>query len=136
DVEVSPVFRLMAGVRQEKSVQSVTTFDLFNPAIKVESQLEDDSLYPTVTGTWILEDYGMQLRLGYSETTSRPDFRELSTAPFIHPVTGLEIIGNPNLTVAFIDNYDARWEWYFSADESISVGLFYKEFTNPIEAII
>src|SRR5690606_41582748 len=104
--------------------------------IRVESKPQSDNLYPTVTGTWILEEYGMQLRLGYSETTSRPDFRELSTAPFIHPVTGLEIIGNPDLTVAFIDNYDARWEWYFSSDESVSIGLFYKEFTNPIEAII
>jgi outer membrane receptor protein involved in Fe transport len=74
--------------------------------------------------------------LGYSQTTSRPDFRELSPAVFIHPVTGLEIIGNPDLTVAFIDNYDLRWEWYYSADESMSVGLFYKDFDDPIEAII
>jgi TonB-dependent receptor len=136
DIELGPAFRLMAGVRQEESVQNVTTYDLFNPTISIESTLADDSLFPTVTGTWILDDYGMQVRLGYSETTSRPDFRELSPAPFIHPVTGLEIVGNPDLTVAFVNNYDARWEWYFSGDESVSIGLFYKEFTNPIEAIM
>lgn len=136
DIELSPSFRVMAGVRGEESVQNVSTFDLFNPNILVEANLASDELYPTMTGTWILDEQNMQVRLGYSETTSRPDFRELSPAVFIHPVTGLEIIGNPELTVAFIDNYDLRWEWYFSADESISVGLFYKEFTNPIEAII
>jgi TonB-dependent receptor len=136
DIEFSSTFRLMAGVRQEESIQEVTTFDLFNANTLVKGDLADDNVYPTVTGTWILEDLGMQLRLGYSETTSRPDFRELSTAPFIHPVTGLEIIGNPDLTVAFIDNYDARWEWYFSASESVSIGIFHKEFTNPIEAIM
>jgi outer membrane receptor protein involved in Fe transport len=136
DIELSPGFRVMAGVRAEESVQNVSTFDLFNPNILVEANLASDELYPTMTGTWILEEQNMQVRLGYSETTSRPDFRELSPAVFIHPVTGLEIIGNPELTVAFIDNYDLRWEWYFSPDESISVGLFYKEFTNPIEAII
>ncbi len=136
DVELGPAFRLMAGVRQEESLQSVTTFDLFNPTTRVVADLDDDNSYPTVTGTWILEDFGMQLRLGYSKTTSRPDFRELSPSPFIHPVTGLEIVGNPKLNVAFIDNYDARWEWYFSSTESVSVGVFYKEFTTPIEAII
>lgn len=136
DIEITPSFRLMAGVRQEESIQEVTTFDLFNPTTLVKGDLADDNSYPTATATWILEDLGMQLRLGYSKTTSRPDFRELSTAPFIHPVTGLEIIGNPNLTVAFINNYDARWEWYFSATESVSVGLFYKEFETPIEAIM
>jgi TonB-dependent receptor len=136
DIELGASYRLMAGVRGEESVQNVTTFDLFNPTIVVDADLASDELYPTVTGTWILDEQNMQVRLGYSETTSRPDFRELSPAVFIHPITGLEIIGNPDLTVAFVDNYDLRWEWYFSGDESISVGLFYKEFTNPIEAII
>lgn len=136
DIELNQSLRLMAGVRQEESVQDVTTFNLFNPTIKEESNLEDDSLYPTVTGTWVIDRFDMQVRAGYSETTSRPDFRELSTAPFIHPVTGLEIIGNPDLTVAFVDNYDLRWEWYFAADESVSIGLFHKNFTSPIEAII
>jgi outer membrane receptor protein involved in Fe transport len=78
----------------------------------------------------------MQLRAGYSETISRPDFRELSPAPFIDPVTGFIIVGNPELSVGYINNYDLRWEWYFSGDESVSVGLFYKEFTTPIEAVI
>jgi len=136
DIELSPNYRLMAGVRGEESVQNVSTFDLFNPNILEEANLASDELYPTATGTWILDEHNMQVRVGYSETTSRPDFRELSKAPFIHPVTGLEIVGNPDLEVSFIQNYDARWEWYFSGNESISVGFFYKEFQDPIEAII
>ena len=78
----------------------------------------------------------MQVRASYSETISRPDFRELSPSPFTHPVTGYEIVGNPDLTVAYIKNYDLRWEWYTSRSESVSVGLFYKEFASPIEAVI
>lgn len=136
DIELGASYRLMAGVRGEESVQNVTTFDLFNPSIVIDADLASDELYPTMTGTWILDEQNMQVRLGYSETTSRPDFRELSPAVFIHPITGLEIIGNPDLSVAFVDNYDLRWEWYFSGNESVSIGLFYKEFTNPIEAII
>lgn len=136
DVELTHYLRLLAGVRNEESMQEVTTFDLFRPDTAVVSELESDDLFPVITGTWILDQYEMQLRAGYSETISRPDFRELSPAPYTHPVTGAVIVGNPMLTVSYIKNYDARWEWYYSADESLSIGLFYKDFDSPIEAII
>jgi outer membrane cobalamin receptor len=137
DVELGFNYRLMVGVRGEESVQNVKTFDLFNKAAApIVSNLESDDIFPVVTGTWILDQWDMQLRAGYSETISRPDFRELSPSPFTHPVTGYNIVGNPELTVAYIKNYDARWEWYYSADESVSIGLFYKEFDSPIEAVI
>jgi len=136
DIELSYYLRLLAGVRSEKSRQSVSTFNLFAPEEAITSELVSDDLFPVVTATWILDDYNMQVRAGYSETISRPDFRELSPAPFIDPVTGFVIVGNPDLSVGYIDNYDLRWEWYFSGDESLSVGLFFKDFTTPIEAVI
>jgi outer membrane cobalamin receptor len=136
DIEISPALRLMAGVRNEESQQYVRTFDLFAQGVAIESELASNDLFPTVTGTWILEDWDMQLRASYSETISRPDFRELSPSPFTHPVTGYEIVGNPALTVAYIKNYDLRWEWYTSSRESMSLGFFYKEFDAPIEAVI
>ena len=136
DVELTYYLRLLAGARVEKSRQNVTTFNLFFPDQAVESELVSDDVFPVLTATWILDDYNMQIRAGYSETISRPDFRELSPAPFIDPVTGFIIVGNPDLTVGYINNFDLRWEWYFSGDESVSVGLFYKDFDTPIEAII
>lgn len=84
--------------------------------------------------TYINGDH--QFRLGYSETVSRPDFRELSPAPFTNPLTGRDIIGNPDLKIAELTNYDLRWEWYFGFSDYASVGVFYKEFTNPIESSI
>ncbi len=136
DMELGPSFRLMTGFRGEESAQYVKTFDLFQDNVAIESDLASDDIFPAVTGTYILDAYDMQLRASYSETISRPDFRELSPSPFTHPVTGYEIVGNPDLTVAYIKNYDIRWEWYFSGTESVSVGLFYKEFAAPIEAVI
>ena len=136
DIELTYWLRLLAGARVEDSVQSVTTYNLFFPDEAIVSTLESDDVFPLLTATWILDDYNMQVRAGYSETISRPDFRELSPAPFVDPVTGFIIVGNPDLTVGYIDNFDLRWEWYMSGDESISVGLFYKEFESPIEAII
>lgn len=136
DMELGAAFRLMTGFRGEESVQNVRTFDLFKDNVAIESALASDDIFPAVTGTYIIDNYDMQLRASYSETISRPDFRELSPSPFTHPVTGVEIVGNPELTVAYIKNYDLRWEWYFSGKESVSVGLFYKEFAAPIEAVI
>lgn len=137
ETEIGPSFRMLAGLRGEESVQNVETFDLFNKlAAPIHSDLASDDVFPALTGTYSLDQWDMQLRGSYSETISRPDFRELSPSPFTHPVTGFVIVGNPELSVAYIKNYDARWEWYFSGDESISVGLFYKEFQAPIEAVI
>src|SRR5690606_3826798 len=103
DIEINPMFRLLAGARGEESSQYVKTFDLFKDGVAIESRLESDDIFPVLTGTLVLDQWNMQLRAGYSETISRPDFRELSPSPFTHPVTGYNIIGNPALTVAYIN---------------------------------
>lgn len=134
DLNLSDRFQLLVGARQEDFRQAVQTFDLFRPETSVDATLESSDLLPGVTATYIQGNH--QLRLGYSETTSRPAFRELSPATFTNPTTGDEEVGNPELEVAYIENYDLRWEWYFSNLDSLSVGLFHKQFSNPIESII
>lgn len=78
----------------------------------------------------------MLVRLAYSRTINRPEFREL--APFLYYDFNLEagVRGNPNLRVAIIDNMDFRWEWYPSVGETVSLGGFYKFFRNPIESFL
>ncbi|GIV04380.1 MAG: TonB-dependent receptor [Fimbriimonadales bacterium] len=78
----------------------------------------------------------MNVRLSWSETLTRPDLRELS--PTQYPEQGsLETkAGDPTLQTASIQNYDARWEWFLSPEELLSVSFFYKDFTNPIEQVI
>ncbi len=126
--------QLLAGVRREEYFQQVSTFDLFRPDTSVEARLQSEDYLPGITATLINGNH--QFRLGYSQTTSRPDFRELSPANFTNPVTGREEVGNPDLQVTYIDNIDLRWEWYLDAVDSVSIGLFYKEFERPIESVI
>ena len=126
--------RFTLGGRQEKFEQFVDTFDLFRPGIGSRASQETDKLLPSVSLTYIAGDH--QFRLGYSQTVSRPDFRELSPAAFTNPINGRDIIGNPNLKITELENFDLRWEWYFGFSDYVSAGLFYKEFTNPIEASI
>lgn len=126
-------FRLNIGARQEDFMQNVRTFDLFRD-VEINAAQESEDILPAFTGTYINGDH--QFRIAYSETLSRPDFRELSPAAFTNPVTGREVVGNPNLKIANITNYDFRWEWYFGFGDSMSFGLFYKEFENPIESVV
>lgn len=130
EVNFDDRFRVNLGARQEDFTQNVDTFDLFRDA-EVNAAQQSKDILPAFTGTYIRGDH--QFRIAYSETLSRPDFRELSPAAFTDPVTGREIVGNPNLKIANITNYDFRWEWYFGFADSMSLGLFYKEFENPIE---
>lgn len=127
--------RLAGGVRQEKSDQSVTTFNIFdaerNP---VTSDLSTDDPFPSVNTTLIFGDH--QVRMSYGKTINRPDFKELSPSLFKDPILDRIVIGNPNLVAAYLKNYDLRWDWYFNQGEFVSLGVFYKNFTNPIETVI
>lgn len=127
-------FRFAVGLRNEQFEQNVETFDLFRSDSAINAKQSSDDILPAFSATFI--NYDHQFRLAYSETLSRPDFRELSPAAFTNPVTGFEVVGNPNLEIAGIKNYDFRWEWYFAYSDYMSLGLFYKEFDKPIEAVI
>lgn len=127
-------FRFTLGARQEDFSQSADTFDLFRPSVDINSTQDQSELLPAFSATFINNDH--QFRLAYSETVSRPDFRELSPAAFTNPTTGKEVVGNPNLKITEITNYDLRWEWYFGYGDYTSLGVFFKEFANPIEASI
>lgn len=129
------VLRLTLGARDESNLQEVRTFSLVNPSqVDSEASIQSSDLLPSASATWFIDE-DSQLRLIYAETVSRPDFRELSTSPFIDPLIDTTSIGNPDLVPAAIKNLDVRYEYYFSPTETFSVAVFAKDFTNPIERI-
>lgn len=77
----------------------------------------------------------LKLRTSYSRTLARPNFRELAPFAVEDFVNNSVVIGNPNLLLTEVDNYDVRLEYYPNAGEQFSVAGFYKDFTNPIEQI-
>lgn len=129
--------RLMAGARLEHSNQFTTTFPLFaaDGAATADAEIITTDLLPAATLT-LSPSEKTNIRLGYGRTVSRPDFREMSPAPFIDVAGGGAVVGNTELRRATIDNYDLRVELYPSAGETLSLGLFYKGFNDPIESIL
>lgn len=124
-----------AGARHESGSQSVTTYDVGNSDFDpILSSNDSDIWLPALATTWAYSD-SAQLRLAYSETLSRPDFRELSPAPFTDPDLDIDTIGDPDLESTRMRNLDLRWEYYFGGADTLAVALFQKKFENPIEKL-
>lgn len=122
-------FNLSGGARAEYNVQQMDAQDDFS-IIKVNNPIF--SLLPSLNVSFELTKKSL-VRAGYGRTVNRPEFREL--APFLFYDYKLESsrTGNPELKVANIDNIDLRYEYYPRSGETMSVGVFYKRFKNPIE---
>ena len=126
-------WRLSAGLREEDNRQQVVTNDLSNPeAPPIIGEIDQVDRLPSAAITWAYSQ-NAQIRAAYAESVSRPDFREMSPAPYLDPLLDLVTVGNPRLVTAALKNYDLRWEYYFSPSESFSIAGFYKEFERPIE---
>lgn len=136
DIEFSERLRAAVGVRFEQGEQSVVTFNRYGAAPTTPpAPLENEYVLPAATLTWnFAED--VQLRLGYSQTIARPQFRELAISPYSDPETDRNYRGNPNLVDSELNNYDIRVEYYLGSDSFVTAGLFYKEIENPIEEVV
>lgn len=135
DFNFVETLRLAGGVRSESSQQSVTTFNLFDPdRSPIETNLDTDDVFPYATATWFHGDH--QVRFGYAKTINRPDFKELSESLYKDPILDRLVKGNPDLMPAYLTHYDLRWDYYFNPGEFISLGVFQKQFEDPIESVI
>lgn len=133
DVYFGPKANLTIGFRGEYNDQGVKA-----TVVGVEQQLVSNKIFsplPSVNFTYKLSDQ-TNLRLAYSSSINRPEFREL--APFSYYDFNLlaDIRGNTTLTTATIQNVDAKWEFYPTPNELISVTGFYKHFNKPIESFL
>lgn len=139
-------WRLSAGLRWEQYQQAALDFNPFgfsvtNPVITTDPDILADSVftkrdyYPAVSVTymsdWMAETF--QFRLGYSETVTRPDLREITNSSYVDPLTNDLVFGNPGVTPAILTNYDARAEWFLSNGDNFSVSVYYRDIENPVE---
>jgi TonB-dependent receptor len=136
DVALGRATRLVAGARVERFKQDVNTFDpfgLFERSITATN--EDTDVFPGINLVQSLRP-NMNLRVGYSATVNRPEFRELAAFEFTDVVGSRAVRGNPELERALIQNVDARWETFIGARGVIAASAFYKYFDQPIERVV
>ena len=89
---------------------------------------------PSFNATYNFNERSL-LRAASSISVNRPEFREVVEQSYYDVNTNLFITGNKDLVTARIYNADLRYEFYPTRSELISVGVFYKYFTNAIEQL-
>jgi len=139
DAQLTPFLRAAIGARYEDAIQVVQTRTFaagtFEDGDRVNGPpIVEDEFYPAATLTWNFAD-NLQFRIGYSETITRPQFREFAPSRFVNSDNDVAFFGNPFLVNSQLQNFDARVEYYFSRDQFITAGVFYKDIEKPIEEI-
>jgi TonB-dependent receptor len=135
DAELTTFLRAAVGVRFEDASQHVRTSNRFGEPSTAPVSLENSYYLPAATLTWNFAD-DLQLRVGYSQTITRPQFRELAFSLYTDPETDREYRGNPALVDSEIANFDARLEYYFGRQQFFTVGGFFKDIDKPIEEVV
>ncbi|NBV11283.1 MAG: TonB-dependent receptor, partial [Chitinophagia bacterium] len=131
DNKLSDGLRVVWGLRVEDFDQLVGSVKKYDPR-HTYSRVTD--FLPGVNATLKLTQKA-NLRLTASQTVIRPELRELSALNIYDFELNASVAGNPALKRTKITNTDLRYELYPSAGEMFTVGVFYKNFENPIESI-
>lgn len=149
DVTWNSIWRLSGGVRWE-NFERVSVpidpleFDIAVGKIPIPADqlatlaVVEDDYYPALALTYMKPDFwadDFQFRLGWSDTTARPDLREVSASTYIDPLTEARVRGNPDLINSTLTNLDLRAEWFFAGGDNFTVSAFYKDIADPIETI-
>jgi|GEM_PF-2264843 len=126
-------FSFYSGVRREEHLQGVGLYDVIKQVrAQDENELvQNDNFFSH--GLIYNHNKKTSLRLTYSDTVVRPDLQEFAPVIFFDDQENILSLGNPDLKISEVSNYDLRLDYYFSAREFLSFGLFRKSFKNPIE---
>lgn len=121
-------WRLAAGIRVEDYRQRLVSLN------QPTQQYHYTDILPSVNLTWSVTEK-TNVRLAYSRTLNRPEFRELAAFRYYDYSHSFIVSGNPELRRSISNNADWRIAYYPSAGEIMSATVFYKYFHNPIEQV-
>ncbi len=135
DVFITPELRAIYGLRVEQFEHFYTgTNNLGDVSFDNEKIIESTNFLPSLNLVYELRKK-MNLRVSYNRTVARPSFKEASIAQIFDAISGRTFIGNVDLEVSEVDNYDIRWELFQNSGQLFAVSGFYKSFSNPIELV-
>ena len=124
-------FRFVWGARIEDYTQTLDT-RLTDTEYLAQKNHETDFL-PSANLIFSITSK-QNLRLSYSKTVNRPEFRELAPFAFYDFTENFLKQGN-DLKIAKVQNIDIRYEFYPGKSQLFSVSYFNKIFDDPIELI-
>jgi TonB-dependent receptor len=132
EMALSNRLRLIGGARYERDLLRVDATSTLGQPVRTDKTWTD--VLPSLALNISLTDV-QNLRLSVSRTLARPEYRELVPIKSRDVLNGDDLEGNPDLQRTRIQNADVRWEWYPASGEVFSLGLFAKQFDDPIERV-
>jgi hypothetical protein len=75
-------------------------------------------------------------QISFATTRIRPEIRERIPTRFYDSENNIFTIGNPELKDTEAQSWDFRLDYFLPFNQLLSVSLFYKLFTDPIESVI
>ncbi len=132
DNKLSEKVRLVWGVRAEYFEQFLKSNDPRKGDTALVLLTDKLDILPSANLT-ISPDNKTNIRVSVSQTVARPEFREIAPFAFFDFEQLASVAGNPELKRSRILNADVRYELYPKAGELFSAGVFFKNFTDPIE---
>lgn len=129
DNQFSEKVRIVWGLRVEDFDQLLGSVKKWDDRHKHTRQTD---FLPGINATYKLNTK-TNLRLSGSQTVIRPELRELAALNLYDFELNSSVQGNPDLKRTKVTNIDLRYEIYPRSGETITAGVFYKHFDNPIE---
>ncbi len=148
DLPVSEAVRLVTGVRVESTdigivlspeeqatwfPQSQTNVSQLEPG-DGDVELSQSDTLPSIGLSTDLTDT-VEMRLGFSKTIARQTFKELTPVLQQEFLGGPIFIGNPELQLSQLENYDLRFDYRPEAGTLLSASYFLKNIDGPIEYV-
>lgn len=126
-------FRFVGGVRIEDFEQNVSVPKTREPNGPVTTDgLSVTDILPSFNLTYAINEV-TNLRLAYSHSVNRPEFRERARTIWEDFVLNEIVGGNPNLARAYVRNYDIRFEVFPGVGEVFAASFFLKDISGAIE---
>ncbi len=135
NLPVSGLINIYTGLRIENNQQILNSFSSDYSLRPVKVDKKKTNFFPSINISCNVSEKAL-VRAAYGVTINRPEFREIAPYAFYDFELAATVIGNDTLKDALIHNVDLRFEYYPSANETFTIGGFYKKFVNPIESII
>ncbi|MFY0651688.1 MAG: TonB-dependent receptor [Cyclobacteriaceae bacterium] len=134
EMQVLERLKAIYGLRVEQTQMYYTGANQRGETFNDIQTLNELNLLPSANLVYSLQD-DMNLRASFNKTLARPTFKEKSYAQIYDPISGRTFIGNTDLNQTNINNYDLRWEYFYSPTEMVSFSTFYKTFEGHIEYV-
>ena len=122
------------GARVERADMFYTGVNTRGIHFNNDRTLNELNILPSVNLVYALTE-SMNIRSSFGKTLARPSFKEKSAAQIYDPITKRFFNGNMDLQQTTINNYDLRWENFFTNGDLLSLSGFYKHFNGHIEMV-